>query len=412
MGLYTAPSTQYSNINLNALASQYSAQFGHNVSELIQRITKAEIYDAAPQQFFDLKMMGSLTPRTVSSDEFEYSEMGYGRDAVIATGAAAAVVYPATQTFAVADTSVVSVDTIIVYPSNAKGNVTAIDTTLGTITVTPLTGLSLPAVTINDSFGNMSPVEGDAMDTISQYFRIEPIKRFNYVQMFVKAIRFGKMELYKLEKAGTYSNYMTMLRKRFYQQFRCDLSNAWWNGEKGEVTLANGNKAKTMGGLYPTMLAAGSPIISTTTANMDVALEDLALQTEYGDYGTTRFLYGTNRYILQLSKVYKSLLTRYSPDDEVAKLGLSSINIGSTNIVLVPYKRFEDRGSFPSSWEKMMFLVDHKAMTPVQCWGEESGDTLNRVNNGTRETYQDSWINVTFSCEFNNPPSCGILKVL
>ena len=410
--LYTAPSAQFSNLNLNALASQYSAQYGHNVSELIQRVTKGMIYDAAPRQFFDLKMLGSMTPRTVNGDEFEYSEMGYGRDAVIATGAAAAATYPLTQTFFVADTSVISIDTLIAYPNNAKGTVTAVDTTNSQITVTPMTGSSVPAVSVNDSFSNVSPVEADAMDSISQYFRITPIKRFNYVQMFIKALRFGKMELYKLEKAGTYSNYLSMLKTRFYQQFRCDLSNAFWNGEKGEVTLANGYKAKTMGGLYPSMLAGGSPVVTTTTANMDLALEDLALQTEYGNYGQTRYLYGTNRYILQLSKVYKSLLTRYTPDDEVAKLGLSAVNIGSTNIVLVPYKRFEDTASFPVSWQKMLFLVDHATMTPVQCWGESSGDTLNRVNGGTRENFQDSWVDTTFSCEFNNPPSNGILKIL
>ena len=411
MGIYTAPSANYSNVNLNALASQYSAAFGHNVSELIQRVTKGLIYDAAPQQFFDLKMMGSMTPRVVNSDEFEYSEMGYGRDAIIATAGAAAAVYPATQTVTIADTSIISVDTILAYPNNTKGTVVAVDTTLSTITISPMTGGSVPAVVATDSFSNVSPVEADAADSISQYFRIEPIKRYNYVQMYVKALRFGKMELYKLEKAGTYSNYLSMLKTRFYQQFRCDLSNSWWNGEKGEVTLANGMKAKTCGGLYPSMLAGGSPVITTTTANMDLALEDLALQTEYGNYGTTRYLYGTNRYILQLSKVYKSLLTRYTPDDEVAKLGLSAVNIGSTNIVLVPYKRFEDRASFPASWEKMMFLVDHATMTPVQCWGENSGDTINRQG-GTRENFQDSWIETTFSCEFNNPPSNGILKIL
>ena len=97
--LYTAPSAQFSNLNLNALASQYSAQYGHNVSELIQRVTKAIIYDAAPQQFFDLKMLGSMTPRTVNGDEFEYSEMGYGRDAVIATGGAAAAILCAGSQF-------------------------------------------------------------------------------------------------------------------------------------------------------------------------------------------------------------------------------------------------------------------------------------------------------------------------
>lgn len=412
MSLYTAPTDQYSNVNLNSLYSQYASQYGHSVSDLVKRVTKELIYDAAPKMFFDLKLLGQKTPEIKASDEFEYAEFGYGREALVVTAGAGAAVYPATQTITVSDTSNISKDTIIVYPNNSKGTVLSVDTTLSQIVVSPMTNLSVPAVVANDLLNNLSPVERDAADTISQYFRIEPTKRYNYVQMFVKALRFGRMELWKLDRAATYSNYLMQLKKRFYQQFRIDLSNAYWNGERGEVTLADGTKAKTMGGVYPLMLAAGSPVVTTSVANMDAALEDLALNTEYGDYGDTRFLFGTPRYILYLSKVYKSSLTRYSPENDMAKLGLNGVDIGSSKIVFVPYKRFEDTASFPVSWQKMLFLMDQNNIMPAQCWGESSGDTLPRQNGGTRENYVDSWIETTFSCEFVNPVGCGIMKVL
>ena len=94
MAIYN-PSTDpaFENVNLNALASQYAAQFGHNTSILIQKITRDLIYDAAPQQFFDLKLLNMKQASNVDSDEFFYQEMGFGRDPVQVTGAIGAAVF-------------------------------------------------------------------------------------------------------------------------------------------------------------------------------------------------------------------------------------------------------------------------------------------------------------------------------
>ena len=59
--LYTPqvpPVTSFRNADLNSLASTYASTHGHNTTALIQRIVKELIYDAAPQQFFDLKLLG------------------------------------------------------------------------------------------------------------------------------------------------------------------------------------------------------------------------------------------------------------------------------------------------------------------------------------------------------------------
>ena len=409
--LFTPPNVAHSNANLNPLGSQYASQFGHNQSLLVQKVIRKIIFDAAPQQFFDLMLLNMKQSEQVESDEFNYMEMGYGRNPLVTTANVAAAAYPATQTIPVANTDDISVDTIVVYPNNAKGTVTSIVAGVS-VTVTPMTGGSVPAIVNGDVLANHSPVEADSATDIKQYYRTEVIERFNFVQMFVKARRYGKMELYKYMRSGTTSNFLEMDRKRLLQHFRTDLSNAFWNGERGEVTLSNGTKAKTCGGIYPLMLAAGSPAASSPVATLPDAIEDVFLSTMYGDYGQTKFLYGTPRRILDISKAYKSSLTRYSPNDTVANLGIDMIKIGAGNIVLVPMHRFESTASFPSSWKDKLFLIDHNNITPKHCFGEEMGDTLARTNGGTLNNYVDSWISTTFSIEFNNPLACATIDIL
>ena len=411
------PTSGLSNLDLNELASQYAAAYGHDKNKLIRRITRSIIYDAAPKQFLDLAILSLKTPEQVPSDEFNYQEMGYGRDALVSDNLAATIASGASQVIPCTNLESVSKDLIITYPSgNVKGIVVSKSATkgAGNVTVNSLNnGTALPALAIGSSytFAILSPVESDGADNISQYYRPDVIERYNYVQMLVKAMRFGKMELYKYRNAGSTSNYLTLSKQRFIQQFRTDLANIYWNGERGEVTLANGDKAKTAGGIYPLMVAAGSPNDSVTLSNSAAAVEQLALDTEFKSYGTTRFLYGTPRAIYALSKQFKATLVRYSPNDNIAKLGLSGIDIGSTMIVFVPIKRFEEPSCFPPEFRSKLILLDQESITPTYVFGEEMGDTLDRTNNGTLKNYKDTWISATFSLIFNNPLGGGYINI-
>ena len=199
----------------------------------------------------------------------------------VATATSGAVTHPATQTFAINNLDSITVDTIIVYPNNEKGVVTSIDTTLSTVTVSPYTNDGLPAVAVGDEFGNVSPVEADGQQGISQFFRQDVIERFNFIQMLVKATRFGRMEMHKFMNAGATSGYIALNKRRLLDQYRADLSNIVWNGKLGEVPTASGAKAKTTQGIFPSMVAAGSPNAVTTIANVDAALEDMALSSQF-----------------------------------------------------------------------------------------------------------------------------------
>jgi hypothetical protein len=410
MALYNDPSSKFLNQNYNSVGSEYAALYGHDISLLVQKLTNRAIFDAAPQQFMDLKLLNMVAAEQVNSDEFFFQEMGYQREPLLATANSAAVSFPATQTISVASTDNISTNTIISYPNGQKGSVTNVDTTLLQITVSPYNGDTLPAVVADDVLANVSSVDHDGSDGFAQYFRASTIERNNYIQLFNKAIRYSEVELHKLKNMGTTSNFLEMERTAMFNQHRIDLSNAFWTGQKGEVITANGTPAKTTGGVFTSMLEAGSPNALATTATLVDAFEDMVLSSEYGDYGQARMAYMTPRVHRALSLAYKEELTRYAPNDEIALLNLKEVNLGSSRIVLVPFKRFEDSASFPGSFANRIVLLDMKNIKRTQLWGERSGDTL-KLEDGVPKRYGDIWVDCNMGVKFHNPLACAWLDI-
>lgn len=408
---------RFNNTNLNPQGSGYAHQYGHGGNSALRKATRAIIYDSSPQQYLDLAILGMKTPVQKDSDEFFYHEVGFGREAIISQAIPAPIASATSQSIPIQNKESVSLDMIVVYPDNSRGTITAINPAgIGAIiTVTSETNESLPAIPAGAAgsfiLANLAPVEADAQSSISQYVRYDTIERTNYVQMLVKAMRFGKMELFKLNRTNQLSNYMEMQKRKMYQQFKISLSNIYWNGKKGEVTLANGDKAKTADGIFPIMQKAGSANISVSLSSSPSALEELALSTEFGVYGQKRFAYATPRVIHYISQQYKRNLTRYAPNNMVAELGLEMVKMGSTEIVFVPIKRFEEPSCFPSQFRSKLFLIDQESITPCYVLPEETGETLPRKNGGTTNNYVDTWIAATHSIEFNNPLGCGWLDI-
>jgi hypothetical protein len=410
MSLYNETSAKFANQNYNSVGSEYANLYGHDISLLVQKLTNRAIFDAAPQQFMDLKLMNMVPAETVNSDEFFFQEMGYQREPLQVTAVSATVSYPTTQTINVASVDNISTNTIISYPNGQKGSVVAVDTSLLTITVSPYNGDTLPAVAIGDVLANVSTVDHDGSEGFAQYFRASTIERVNYVQLFNKAIRYSEVELHKLKNMGTTANFLEMERNAMFNQHRIDISNALWTGQKGEVVTANGTPAKTTGGVYTSMVEAGSPNAVATASTLVDAFEDMVLSSEFGDYGQARMAFMTPRMHRMLSLAYKDELTRYAPNDEISLLNLKEVNLGSSRIVLVPYKRFEDAASYPASFANKITILDMKNIKRVQLWGERSGDTL-KLEDGVPKRYGDVWVDCNMGVKFNNPLACAYLDV-
>lgn len=411
MSLYNSTSDKHSNTGLNSVGSKYSANFNHDTSILIEKITNRAIFDAAPQQFMDLKLLNMKASIPVNSDEFFYQEMGYQRKASVATAATGAVTSPTTQAITMSGTDDIAEDYVIVFPNNKKGTVVGVNTTTNVVTVAPLVNDSLPAVSINDTFALLSPVEADGADGFANHFRATTTERHNYVQLFSKAIKYGEVELFKLQKAAATDNFLEMEKNEMFRQFRADISNAFWNGEKGEAKLKNGDVAKLTQGIYPAMVAAGSPNGTAVKGSVRATFEQVVLDSEFGDYGAVRFAFMTPEQHLELSKEYKDTLVRYAPNDEIAKLGLKEIDLGSSRIVFVPYARFVNDASFPSMFKNKIFILDMKNISLRSMWGERSGETLDRVQ-GIPKKYKEMWVDANYGVQFNNPLGCAYVDVI
>ena len=145
MAIYNPPNAGFSNQNMNSVGSEYASTYGHDISLLVQKLTNRAIFDAAPQQFMDLKLMNMVAAEQVNSDEFFYQEMGYQREPLTATAIAAGVTAPAQQTITVSSVANISTNTIISYPDGSKGNVVDINAAGPTpnIVVAPYSGDSL-----------------------------------------------------------------------------------------------------------------------------------------------------------------------------------------------------------------------------------------------------------------------------
>lgn len=408
---FNLPNEAFSNMNLNSVGSDYAQQYGHDISLLIAKQTRAEIFDSSPKQFYDLALLNAKTPKTWKSDEFFYKEVGYQRQPVIATGSASAVSYPLTQTITVQSIDYVSTDYIIVYPNGQVGNVTAINPSTNEITVTAPTNGTLPAVSASDSFALLSSIEADDVTGIANYFRQDYIERNGYIQLFSKAIHYGQVELYKLQNGAIHPDWLASENRNMMRQHKIDLSNAFWMGKKGEITTADGKKAKMTDGVFTMMQNAGSPNATTTTATLVDAFEQVVLDSEYGEYGQVRFAYMTPRIKNELRKAYTDQLIRYTPENQnIAKLHLDEINIGSSRIVLVPFQRFQDQASFYPGFENRIVILDHNSIDMYEMWGTMSGTTPNRAQ-GFTNSYKDMWVACQMGVAMNNPLSSGWVDI-
>ena len=406
-------------LNANAQGSFYAQESAASPEEtnLLHKAIRYELFDAAPRQFDSLKLVFAMAPKEYDSDEFEYLEYTFGREPLTAASAVAAVAAsPGNQVTHAFDLDAaslehVSVDLIITYPDNTEGVIK--DITGSTITVGSRTSAGLSAVSIGDVFAIRSSIDADGNDSFSVYQRTDTITRYNYVQFFTRAKRWDKVELQKWINTGT-TNYLDVDKKQKVKQLRVDLFISYFNGHRGEYLIAGNKYAKSMGGIYPTMVAAGSLSANPTISGLQAAFEQLAFATNFKAEGEVRFIYGTDEMLNELSKIYKQPGLYYTPSNYIADLKLNMIEFGTQKWVLVPCELFREASCFPAEWRRRLLCLDVATIKPVKMKGipmMDMGETLMKGKNGTREAYKDWWCTAQLSLEMNNPIGSFIIDV-
>lgn len=407
-GVGNAP---YGNLQTNPQSANYITDSGYSAtgSILIQKAIQEAIFDAAPEQYKALRLVFEKGIQDVNLDEFEFLEKTFGRTAAEATSAPAAVAAvpgsEVTQVIAMTADSVtrIAADDIIVYPDGTKGIIRSI--AVLNVTIASHTSLGLPAVTAGDIFAIQAPLYADGASSFSHYDRMQTVTRYNYVQQFLRAERWTRVELLKHQNAGT-TNYLTLAKQEKMNQLRTDLFVSFFNGTRGEMKLASGIAAKTMGGIYPTMVSAGSMSGNPTVAGLPAVFETLAFRTNYKKEGGVRFIYGCDEMLYILSKSFKQQGLRYEPNSRIADLNLKEYVLGTQRFVTVPCELFKEPSCFPATWARKLLILDQETIKPVKMKGLpafEQGDTLDKGSNGTREGFKDFWVGANLSSQFNNP---------
>lgn len=412
----------FGNTNTNPEASEYALISGQNPTEslLIAKAIQEAIFDAAPAQYNALKLLYAKPFEEVNLDEFEYLEKTFGRSALVFNAIVAATPsggagtnVTATYTFTAASMTRITVDLIIVFPDNTRGTVTS-SASATTVVITSMTGFGLAAVAVGDIAATLSTVVADAMTYFANYERMEMITRFNFVQFFLRAARWGRIELQKYQNAGT-TNYLVLDKEEKMKQIRVDFFNAFFNGTIGEVLLSSGQPAKTMDGIYPRMVAAGSMNATVTEAGLVAAFRTLAFKTNYKMEGATRFIYATSEILDVLSRAWKEPGIRYAPNDMIGDLNLTLYKIGTMNFVPVACELFREPSCFPAFWQRMLLVIDQETITPVKMKGipqVNGGSTLDKQDNGSREGFKDWYVEGQLSLKMNNPLSSFYINVI
>src|ERR1700748_1767730 len=264
----------FGNVQANPQSSFYKtiSAFSPTETNLIQKTILEVIFDAAPEQYKALRIIFEKEAMSVPGDEFEYLENTFGRSALecdpaSAGAAAVAAVAGAIVTQVIPMTAqaaqFVAPDATIVSPDNTQAVVQSISG--NNVTVNSHTSDGLSAVAPGDSFAIMAYNSYDGTNRLTDYERLNTITRYNFIQLFLRARRWGRIELKKYQNLGT-TNYLIRDQQSKIEQFRVDLFCTLFNGERGEIQLFDGGIAKTMGGIYPTMIAAGSMTANPTIA--------------------------------------------------------------------------------------------------------------------------------------------------
>ena len=408
----------------NALGSDYAANSAYATSEtdLIRRALQETIIDAAPAKYNILKLLFEQPMESVASDEYYWREQPFGRTPLTVTVGAAAV--PAvvgstvSQTITISAASIpfVTLDYVVCYndAGNTKGIVTALNTTTGVMTITSQTSEALPVLAAADVLVPMSTFRADSQNSFSTYQRLNTIERYNYVQRFLRARQWGRVELLKFQNLGT-TDYLMKDVEEVIKQIRWDLFASFMNGTRGEFATAAGIPGKAMGGIFPLMTSAGAGSATTTIAGLQAAFEALAFATDYKSETGRRFIIAPPRLINELNKLYKAQLVRYAPSDKVADLNLDSFKFGGLEFVNVPTMLLQEPSLFPTSFANKIFVIDLDMVKPVVMQGlpaVEQGGTLMLGPNGTREEYKDYWCGANLGLKFFNPIGSFTIDVI
>lgn len=372
----------FTEANLNALGSLYGQNFRHADRYWIEREVNKVLVRTWPEMFTDMTLLFQKTPKFKMSDEFEYNQNSYDRKGLTVTTATTAVTYPNPVTVNVATTSDIAFINMVVNCGNGNlATVVAINNQANTVALKPMTNRSIPALSVGQMLPFSAPVEGDGAKTIDFRYRMVPQRQYNYIMLISGMIEYTMLELQKQQGNSYIPDFLNQEFENLVLHIRNSMSNMFWQGIRGEFTLADGRVAKSCMGIDE-FITNGGNVIATPVSSFGDAVEQAVLASQYGPQGQRKFLYTTPRRAVDLQKQYKNATTlRFQLQDSATNINLEldEYRFGAGTVVVVPFQRFQDTASFPREYQDFAYLLDHNLIDPVklQNWAD-TGQTPDR----------------------------------
>jgi hypothetical protein len=396
----------------NAFGSEFAGLYGYPETIHLNRVVSQKIIENFPAQYNLFRLVYSKPIEYKNSDEWSWTEKSWIRPLIL-TASTASVVAGTTQVIPLTagGSSMTTINDLVTYPDNTKGNVIGVDLTANTITVSAKTGSTLPAIsgTVRLTIG--SPIIADGMNDFYHFDRQVTSTFTNYVMRGQRNKRWTRTDLLKYMNSATtdFLEKDTKEQMMFAQQ---DVFFQFMNGDKGQfklVTTSGGSQvypAKSNWGVFPFMKYNGSQHCASSPSTILSDFKTIAFNTNYKNVDVPRFIVGTDKSLDTLSSILKNPI-RYNPNDMVFNMNLEEYKIGSMKFVPMSMPLFEQRSQmFPASFENMLMVLDIESIKPVCMKGLEPfmvRDTAHlSKEQGGREDYIDWFIEYNISMEMNN----------
>lgn len=409
------------NANAERSPTLITGETAYTLSELIhmEKFVMEEVFDTAPASYDDMKLFLGLTPMSSPSRVMSWTEHGFGRQVgVINANSAILNAASATQGTRVYTLTAASVGTFVpdrlcIFPNNQQGIVVSVAG--NDITVRSMTNQGLPAAVAGDWIADGGFVGADGMDRFSGVDRLATITRYNYFEKIgPRAVRWDRIERQERINMGR-TNYMQADDKERLRQLRTDIQQRFWLGIRGEGSLSQGEPLLKMHGVTGFMDSFGSATTTVPLAGLPDAFESLGIATNHLKEGSTRFICCHPKLALALSKHYKLTGTRYTPNDQIAKLDLKSYEIAGQNYVIVPCPNFGEASIFPRAMVNRMYVLDFNNIKPCRMDGIpmlEMGKTTNNREQGDVRDYTITYCQAYLSLWFKQVQGSFYIDVI
>jgi hypothetical protein len=359
----SAVQSPYPNWLLNPLGSDYAAQMGYADTRLLAPAIEKMIVQSIPSQYKMLKLLFDKAPKLKTDEEHEWWERNIPRPAleVLVDSAGGAT---DTITLTAGGSGQVSINTQLELANGRQVIVTAVDTTLNTITVKPANGTAvLVASTAGDKIiTGFAPI-ADGQNFFSNYTRMDLVRYTNFIARGLRAKRWTTMTALKYKNNQTV-NYFEEDAAELMENVYNDLFFLFMNAEKGEydITVPVGGggtyKAKVGDGIFPFLVKNNAAHSSSSPATLEADLKALAFGTNYKNIDEARYILGTPYMLHLLSEVFKDPV-RYAPNDTISKLDLQEYRFGGMKFVPVPIVHFEERfNQFQDGFARRLICID------------------------------------------------------